>query len=150
MEKYIFNVFRIIHGEAKDAYWDKGVPDKSIKAKAYERSLDDEVEERLPLETYLDVIDFKKIVEHKPNWPLFKSVFNIPELGEKGYAKNLKWMERVNELRRIPAHPSEKRHYKVEDFDYVDFVHTEFIRRLREAEQNPTLDVTASAEEGDA
>ena len=136
MQKYIFDVFRKVHGEAKDAYWDKGLPDKGLKAKAYERSLDDEVEDRLPLETYLDVIDFMTIVEHKQNWPLFKPVFNIPELGEKGHAKNLKWMKRVNELRRIPAHPSEKRHYKVEDFDYVDFIHSEFFGRLREAQRN--------------
>lgn len=150
MQKFIFTVFRTIHGEAKDAYWDKGVPDKSIKAEAYKTSLDDEVEDRLPLETYLDVIDFKKIVEHKQNWPLFKSLFNIPEPGEKGHAKNLKWMERVNELRRIPAHPSDKRHYKVEDFEYIDFVHEEFLRRLREAEQNPILEASDAQEDADA
>lgn len=149
MQKFIFIVFRTIHGEVKDAYWDKGVPDKNIKSKAYERSLDDDVEERLPLETYLDVIDFKKIVEHRQNWPLFKSVFNIPEPGEKGHAKNLKWMERVNDLRRIPAHPSEKRHYKVEDFDYIDFIHDEFFRRLREAERNPTLETSETSEDAD-
>jgi len=150
MQKFIFTVFRVIHGEAKDAYWDKGVPDKNIKANAYTRSLDDDVEERLPLENYLDVIDFKKIVEHRQNWPLFKSVFNIPEPGEKGRAKNLKWMERVNELRRIPAHPSEKRHYKVEDFEYIDFVHDDFLRRLREAEKNPILEPSETPEDTDA
>lgn len=146
MQKYIFTVFRSIHGETKDAYWDKGIPDKSIKAKAYERSLDDEVEERLPLETYLDVIEFKKIVDHKQNWPLFKSVFNIPEPGEKGYAKNLKWMERLNELRRIQAHPSDKRHYKVEDFDYIDYIHEVYFGNLRETQQNPLQKLAESDE----
>lgn len=150
VQKSIFSTFRKIYGEQKDAYWDKGVPDKSIKTRAYERSLDYEVEDRLPLETYLEVIDFKKIVEHKQNWPWFKPVFNIPEPGEKGHAKNLKWMERVNELRRIQAHPADKRHYKVEDFDYIDYVHQEFIRRLREAPQNPVLETTEPQEESDA
>ena len=150
MQKYIFTVFRAVHGEAKDAYWDRGVPDKKIKADAYERSLDDEVEDRLPLETYLNVLDFKRIVEHKQNWPLFKSVFNIPELGEKGHAKNLKWIERVNELRRIPAHPSEKRHYKVEDFDYIDFIHVEFFNRLQEAGRNSIAVTEGPSNDADA
>lgn len=150
MQKYIFALFRSIHGEAKDAYWDKGIPDKSIKSKAYERSLDDEVEERLPLETYLDVIDFKKIVEHKQNWPMFKAVFNIPEPGEKGHAKNLKWMDRLNELRRIPAHPAEKRHYKVEDFAYIDYVHAEFFHLLEDAKHNPIPAPIEAAEAMDA
>ena len=90
--KYIFDVFRTIHGEAKDAYWYKGITDKSIKAEAYKRSLDDEDEARLPLENYLDFIDYKKIVENKQNWSLFKEIFNISEPGEKGHAKNLKWV----------------------------------------------------------
>ena len=137
MRKYIFLVFRKVYGESKDAYWDKGVPDKKIKADAYARSLDDNGDDRLPLENYLFEIDLKKIVEHKLNWQLFKYVFNISEPGEKGYAKNLKWMERINELRRIPGHPSEKRHYKIEDFEYIDFIYDEFMQRLNTAKDNP-------------
>ncbi len=149
-EKYLFQVFRDIYGEDKDAYWDKGVPDKTIKTKAYEKSLDYSVEDRLPPETYLDVLDFKKIIEHKQNWSLFKPVFNIPEPGEKGFAKNLKWMERVNELRRIPGHPSEKRRYKLEDFEYIEYIHGEFTQRLREAIANPELDMTNIIEDSNA
>ncbi|HLC14999.1 MAG TPA: hypothetical protein VJL89_02075, partial [Thermodesulfovibrionia bacterium] len=143
--KYIFTVFRKIHGEDRDAYWDKGVPDKNIKAEAYKKSLEDEVEERMPLENYLDVIDFKKIVEHKQNWLIFKPVFNIPEPGEKGYAKNLKWMERINELRRVSAHPSDKRHYRVDDFDYIDYVYDEFFKCLKDAPENPAGEVAELA-----
>jgi hypothetical protein len=150
MGKHIFTVFKVLYGEKKDAYWDKGVPDKTIKAKAYERSLDDEVEERLPLESYLDVIEYKKIVEHKQNWIFFKDVFNIPEPGEKGLAKNLKWLEKLNELRRIPSHPSEKRHYKVEDFEYIDYIYEQYFQRLAEAQKNPKLDASTSTESDDA
>lgn len=149
MQKYIFSVFRTLYGATKDAYWEKGISDKSIKTKAYERSLDEEIEDRPPLETYLDVIDFKKIVENKQNWQLFRPVFNIPDPGEKGHAKNLKWMERLNELRRITAHPSEKRHYKVDDFDYIDYVHQEFFERLAEAQEHPVLDAVMQ-EDSDA
>jgi hypothetical protein len=53
-------VFRVIHGEAKGAYWDKGVTDKTVKADAHKRSLDVEVEDRLPLETYLEMVEMKK------------------------------------------------------------------------------------------
>ena len=39
----------------------------------------------------------KAIVENKSVWPLFKPVFDIPEFGDKGQAKNLKWMISINE-----------------------------------------------------
>jgi hypothetical protein len=140
MRTYIFDVFRVIHGEKW--YWDKGVTDNGVKAEAYKRSLDYDVEERLPLETYLEVVEMKKIVEKGQNWPLFKAAFNIPEPGEKGIAKNLKWMIRVNELRRIPAHPARERHYRLEDFQYIDFVYDELTKRLKDAQENPVLEAS--------
>ena len=150
MRRYIFDVFRAIHGEEKQAYWDKGVTDKALKAEAYKRSLDYDVEERLPLETYLEVVEMKKIVENRQNWPLVKAVFNIPEPGEKGLAKNLKWMDQINELRRIPAHPAKERHYKLEDFQYIDFIHNELMIRLKEAQENPVLDSKQAEEDDDS
>ncbi len=146
MRKYIFDVFRTIHGE--DLYWDKGVTDKTVKTAAYAKSLDSE--ERLPLETYLEIVEMKKIVEKSNNWHLFKAVFNIPEPGEKGLSKNLKWMERVNELRRIPGHPARERKYKVEDFQYIDFVYEELTKRIKEAQANPVLEEFSTAEDEDA
>jgi DGQHR domain-containing protein len=143
MRKYIFDVFRVVHGEK--FYWDRGVTDNAVKAEAYRRSLEYDVEERLPLETYLEVVEMKKIVENRQNWNYFKPAFSIPEPGEKGVAKNLKWMVRINELRRIPAHPARERHYKVEDFQYIDFVHDELMRRLKEAQANPVLEVSPVA-----
>jgi len=137
MRDYIFSVFRRLYGEKSNAYWEKGVTDNSVKTAAYNRSLEYELEERLPLETYLEVVEMKKIVESKKVWPLFKSVFDIPEFGEKGQAKNLKWMLRINELRRIPAHPAKERKYKVEDFEYIDYIHREFVKRLELAADEP-------------
>ena len=126
-QQHVFDVLR--HAFGPDAYWQKGVTDKTMKAEAYKKSLDDEGS-GLPLETYLDFIDFKKIIENKQNWGFFKDVFNIPEIGEKGFAKNLKWLERINELRRISAHPTRERGYKVADFDYIDYVHRTLMGRL--------------------
>ena len=144
---YIFDVFRARYGEKW--YWDKGVTDNGIKAEAYKRSLDYDVEDRLPLETYLDVVDMKKVVEKGQNWSLFKTAFNIPEPGEKGIAKNLKWMVRVNELRRIPAHPARERHYRLEDFQYIDFVYEELMKRLQDARENPVLEPSLASETED-
>jgi DGQHR domain-containing protein len=87
IRNYIFDVFRTIHGEEKGAYWDKGVSDKAMKADAYKRSLDYDAEERLPLETYLEVVEMKKIVENKQNWSLFKEVFNIPEPAKREWLR---------------------------------------------------------------
>lgn len=133
VQSYIFRVFKDEYGTARDAYWHKGVTDKEIKTDAYKKSLDYDDEDRLPLEHYLDFIHYKKIVENKVHWPMFKPVFDIPEVGEKGHAKNVHWMKRVNELRRIPAHATDERRYKVEDFEYIDWVHEEFMQRLEAA-----------------
>lgn len=122
VQKHIFSVFRRIYGDEKNAYWEKGVLSKEIKSRAYTKSQDVEIDARLPLEAYLDFIEFKSIVEHKERWPLFKDVFDIPAEGEKGQAKNLKWMDRFNEIRRIPAHAAEGRNYKAEDFPFLESV----------------------------
>ena len=149
MREHIFSVFRAMYGSEKEAYWEKGITDRTVKIAAYNRSLDTDLEDRLPPETYLEVLEMKKVVEAKAVWPLFKPVFNIPEPGEKGQAKNLKWMERVNELRRIPAHPAKERKYKVEDFDYIDFIHDEFTKRLLTATEAKSLDLSFVSEDDD-
>jgi len=131
VQKFIFDVFKKKYGEEKDAYFYKGVTDKQMKTDAFKASLDVESENRLPLEHYLNFIDYKKIVENKAHWPLFKPVFDIPELEEKGRAKNIQWMDRINELRRIPAHATERRHYKAQDFEYIDDIYDKFMGRVQ-------------------
>ena len=148
MRNHIFSVFRTIYGEKNNAYWEKGVTNNTMKSDAYKRSLDYPLEERLPLETYLEVVEMKAIVENKSVWPLFKPVFDIPEFGDKGQAKNLKWMISINELRRIPAHPAKERKYKVEDFDYIDYIHKEFMERLETAQNQPLSTNPRVEEEG--
>lgn len=79
---------------------------------------------------YLDFIDLKKIVEAKDRWTSFKEILDISEPGMKGLAKNTVWMERINELRRISAHPAAGRNYKAEDFGFIDYVYTTLKNRL--------------------
>lgn len=134
VQKFIFDRLKDKYGVEKDAYWYKGVTDKKIMERAYAKSLDEEDDERLPLENYLDFIEYKMIVENKLHWHMYKPVFDIAELGEKGRAKNLRWMGRVNELRRIAAHPTESRLYRVQDFEYIEWVFGEFMSRLADYE----------------
>src|SRR5690606_17244005 len=131
VQKAIFAILKNHYdGQGSNAYWEKGITDKQMKIRAYDKSLDEEEGIRMSLENYLDFIDYKKIVENKTHWPLFKPIFDIPEPGEKGYAKNIRWMDRINELRRIPAHPTENRSYKPSDFQYIDFIHEHFFTNL--------------------
>ncbi len=129
VQHYIFALFRKKFGTR---YWEDGLTDPDMKTNAYRKSLEVDPDDRLELEHYLDFIDYKKIVEKKQHWTLFKSVFDIPEPGEKGFAKNLKWMEQINELRRIPAHATEKRVYKAADFEYLDYIYPEFETKYEE------------------
>lgn len=119
--KHMFTVFRKLYGEQNHAYWERGIANADIKANAYKKRVQDVPEEQGPYENYLDFIELKKIVE-KERWKLFKPVFDIPMPGVKGQAKNLEWMDRINELRRISAHPSDTRNYKSEDFPLIDFL----------------------------
>ena len=133
---YVFKTLRERHGEKNNAYWEYGVKSTATKTRAYEKSQDVPLEERGPLETYLDFIELKKVVEDKDNWELFKSVFNIKHSDDpKGRAKYVLWMDKVNKLRRISAHPSSERSYKLEDFEYIEWIYGEFINRLKSVSQ---------------
>nr|WP_255432782.1 DGQHR domain-containing protein [Xanthomonas sp. JAI131] len=120
--QHIFSVFRSAYGTEMSGYWEKGIPQGKIKSSAYGRSQEYDIDSRLPLESYLDFIDLKEIVEHKSRWPLFQDVLDIPIEGQKGNAKNLKWMDRFNEIRRIPGHAAPGRGYSVADFELLNLV----------------------------
>ena len=102
-------------------HFDKGVPQKDIKLSAMNKKYEDG-EQQMPPENYLELIDLKKIVEHQNNWELFKDTMNVQLLNDrKGQQKYLKWLERLNEVRRIPAHPY-GRSYKETDLDFLEFL----------------------------
>lgn len=122
VQKAIFDTLKDIYGDRD--YFEKGVVNKKMRVDAYDRQQDDP--QRLPLENYLNFIDYKKIVESSQLWPRFEARFNIPERGETGKAKNLKWIERLNELRRITAHATAQRAFTMEDFEYIDWIHGQF------------------------
>lgn len=124
----IFDHFKRLHGEK---YWNQ-IGTAQMRVRAYERQQSDDVDKQLDIEAYLDFIDKKKIIEKPENWEVFKKYFNIPLAGEKGQAKNLKWMDRLNELRRVVAH-SHKRSFTSDDLDFLEWIRTEFETRLLDA-----------------
>ncbi len=82
-------------------HFDKGIPQKDIKLSAMNKKYEDG-DGQMPAENYLDVIDLKKIVEHQQNWDLFKESMDIKLVDDrKGQAKYVKWLERLNEVRRF-------------------------------------------------
>jgi len=121
----VIGYFKKIHG---DRYWNY-IGTKDMRVKAYERQQEEEPEKQLELEAYLDFIDKKRIIERTDNWATFKPYFDIPLPNEKGFAKNLKWMDKLNELRRIIAHPH-KRTFKSEDLSFLEWIKTAFEERL--------------------
>jgi len=133
VQKSIFDRLRQKYGAEDSAYWEEGV-DQKTRADAYARSLDDELKARVHPENYLFFHEYKKIVEKKGHWDLFKDLFDIQVAGDKKLGKNIQWMDRINGLRRIPAHATQERVYKLEDLDYIDFIHSEFSSRVASAE----------------
>ncbi|HCD05060.1 MAG TPA: hypothetical protein DEQ60_07015 [Methylophaga sp.] len=129
--RHIFLVLKKMYGEKVEQYWETGVKSRDIKTKAYGKSQEYDIGERGPLETYLDFIELKKIIE-KEHWKVFKSEFDIPMAGDKGKAKNIDWMDRINELRRISAHPSDNRNYKADDFDFIDRIYHLLSGRIKD------------------
>ena len=133
----IFNKFRQIYGE--ELYWEKGVSNKQMKTDAYQRSLDDDPEERGTIEEYLNFIDYKKIVEKSDHWSYFNDIFSIKMPSEnKGQTKYLKWMERINDFRKKTAHKGANRSLSEEEIELIDWVYEEFFARVNKAENPQT------------
>ncbi len=117
------------------AYWERGIESAKAKEEAYKRQQQVmPAEKRLPKEAYLHLLDLMKIARQQQNWPHFEPVFNIPQPGEKGKTYYLDWMEKLNELRRIPAHASSLRTYEEEDYQFIDWLKGEFYNRLEKTD----------------
>lgn len=124
------HVIAVLNQTYGSRYYTTGIPQKEIRMKGLERQQDVDPDEQLDPITYLDVVDLKKIVEHKDNWPHFEPTMNIKlPTDRKGNAKNLSWFDTLNEIRRIMAHPA-NRNYKETHYDFLNFIETELDRKL--------------------
>lgn len=132
IQKYIFDNLKEIYGSLESEYWEKGINDNKIKLDAYQKQLEDkDYLGKMPKEHYLDFIQYKKIIEQKENWEHFKNAFSIKQPDEqKGKAKYLSWMDQLNEIRKIYAHPTEERTYKMEHYKFLDWITSELKNRL--------------------
>ena len=123
------HVVRKLRERYGEDFFNIGIKNKEIKKKAYEKSLDDPTGAK-PLETYLDVIELKKIAESSENWPNFKDTLSIPLQQEpKNLAKYVNWIEQFNEVRKIWAHPY-GRAYSDEDISLLKLIEAELRKRL--------------------
>ncbi len=137
LSDYVFYVLKRVHGEheitgsREKAYWDIGIESAETKAKAYRRQQEDPPESRRPREAYVDTIELMQIVRQKNNWEHFKSVLNIEMTAErKGKTYYLDWMEKLNIIRRVAAHPSSLRVYTEEDYTFIDWLKSNLFARL--------------------
>ena len=126
---YIFGKLKSEFGED---YFDEKVP-ANLKKKSYERFIEEPKESRSAQENYLDILDFKQIVDQKECWPLWSDVFNIPLKGDTGKAKNTGWIAEYNDIRRIEAHSTNERGYKAADIEFLEWLSTELHSRLTNA-----------------
>jgi hypothetical protein len=94
----------------------KIVPPKVIK-KVNERWVDEG--QKNNQESYLDFIDYKEIIKKHSD---LNKVFSI-----KG--ENLSWLDKLNLLRREPAHP-EKPAPKIEDVEYFEEIANKIISKI--------------------
>lgn len=103
-------------------FFEKGIKNKDIKIKAYSKRADTDPDGNTSLETYLDIIELKKIIETNENWPYFKDVLNIQlPSQQKGLAKYVRWIDDFNDVRKIYAHPF-NRSYSDDDVELLDLV----------------------------
>ncbi|MET4198748.1 DGQHR domain-containing protein [Bradyrhizobium sp. LA6.12] len=124
---HVIDVLKKTYG---DRYYTAGIPQKEIRMKGLDRQQDAEVDEQLDPITYLDVVDLKKIIEHKNNWPQFEPTMNIKMPDDrKGNAKNISWFDTLNDIRKIMAHPA-NRAYKASHYEFLNTLEIELEKRL--------------------
>lgn len=139
LNDFVFDMLKKIHGiqdvpgSGEKAYWELGISSANIKAAAYKRQQETPIVERKAREVYVDTIDLISIVKQKNNWDSFKDVLNLPKSGEKGKIYYLDWLEDLNRIRRIPAHPSAQRPYEEADYQFVEWLKQNFLPKLNEA-----------------
>lgn len=103
---FVLTKLKEVYADDGDDYLTKAVDNRKILEEAFSKRLASEETKPKDLGTYLDFIDLRKIVETPRNWEHFKSALSIQLPGEqKGRAKYLDWMDEVNKLRRVSAHP---------------------------------------------
>lgn len=115
---YVKSVLRNNFG---DDYFDTKVPKEMQKACQIKR-VEDESGEKLPVEDYLDWIQFAQLVSIKEIREEVKPVLSIrlptDDSGKHFYKT---WFDAINKIRRVAAHPS-GRAYKPQDIETLSII----------------------------
>ena len=104
VHRFVIKRLRDVYG-AQDNYLSLAVENKTILTRAFEKQVEADPDKQKDLATYLDFIDLKKIVETPKNWPHFKDELDIQLADEHANRKHLRWLDDINKLRRVSAHP---------------------------------------------
>ena len=124
-------VIEKLREEFGEQFFEKCVP-KEIQKECQSKRIDDNVDDRLPVEHYLDWLHVRKIVERRELRDKFNDTLGIQMRNEKnGKHVYFAWFDRMNKIRRIPAHPA-GRQYEEEDIDFLRFVVSTLEERLPE------------------
>ena len=112
-----------------DQFFERCVP-KEIQKACQSKRIDDDLPQQLPVEHYLDWLQVRKLIEQREVRDSFKDTLSIKMSDEKnGRHVYLAWFDRINEIRRISAHPA-GRQYKEDDTDFLRFVVNSLEQRL--------------------
>lgn len=144
---YLFDKLKEEHG---DNYLEAGIADKGLRTKAFERSLETPADSRHPLEHYLDILEYKKVIDNKANWPLVKAVFDIPLKGEsRNKARNTAWIAHYNTARKEGEHSTRERTYSSNDIKFLEWLERELYEKLVAAAENNDLVAAELATSGE-
>jgi len=102
--------------------WFEQVVSKEVQKSCQSRRIDDEADEKLPVEEYLDWIQFINLAKVKEIRDDVKDALSIrlpDEQGGKHFYSG--WFDAINRIRRIAAHPS-GRAYKQSDIETLSIV----------------------------
>lgn len=102
--------------------WFEQAVGKDVQKSCQARRIDDETDEKLPVEEYLDWIQFVNLAKIKEIRDDVKEILSIRLPDDQGgrhfYAG---WFDAINRIRRIAAHPS-GRAYKQSDIETLSIV----------------------------
>jgi hypothetical protein len=90
-----------------DDWWFSGVP-VNVRKKVRER-IEEAQGKTGRAEENFDLVDYRAIIQHPTNWPLFKDVL----CKDGGKDKGTKWIVDVNEIRKVVMHASRGLHLPV-------------------------------------
>ena len=110
---YVIQALKQHHGDEGDVWWTEGVPYNIRRrcAIAYEeKNRDGAIEQNLFLVDYINICI--------QNWSVVKDVVSLDAKDKENKRANTKWIKKLNDIRRITAHPERG----VLDTDQVAFV----------------------------